>query len=409
MSQATGGTGATSAFNNQVVTLISETTSVIPQVEVTYVSSSEGSGGTQVTTRTTISGSQTPTLTLNADRVGIQTVRAVVDHPSRCLDSFQVDNLDPDVSDGGFDGGIASNTATFETISAANRSRSFVNAEFVSEVSDDSAFSSQNLFLNQFASQGDVDDPSGPATVVYAPEEDLTVRITLAAAAGQGFNGNAGGEGGITIFTYTLKQNTEYVLKTGATVEPAASIGRGGAGAYFYEKGRLLVACGGGGGSGWSGGNGGDGGGAGIGGASGSGAGAGTGAIRIADGQLTASGELPSGTAGGKIESCTTGIYWSRQGKSPCEDVGSTVWRDFDGDEVDVGPTATITRGYKSSDENLYGYRNNGGNSSTSIRGTFVGGGGAGGSGYTSGDVVIIDSRQGGNRSNRAWSSIELV
>ena len=208
MSQATGGTGATSAFNNQVVTLVSQTTSVIPQVEVTYTSSSEGSGGTVITTRTTISGSQTPTLTLNADRVGIQTVRAVVDHPSRCLDSFQVDNLDPDVSDGGFDGGIASNTAPFETISAANRSRSFVNAEFVSEVSDDSAFSSQNLFLNQFASQGDVDDPSGPATVVYAPEEDLTVRITLAAAAGQGFNGNTGGEGGITIFTYTLKQNT---------------------------------------------------------------------------------------------------------------------------------------------------------------------------------------------------------
>ena len=140
---------------------------------------------------------------------------------------------------------------------------------------------------------------------------------------------------------------------------------------------------------------------------------------------MTASGELPSGTSGGKIESCTTGIYWSRQGKSPCEDVGSTVWRDFDGDEVDVGPTATITRGYKSSDEVLYGYRNNGGNSSTSIRGTFVGGGGAGarggnattsasgggggGSGYTSGDVVIVDSRQGGNTSNRAWSSIELV
>jgi hypothetical protein len=433
MPQATGGTGATSAFNNQVVTLLSQTTSVVPQVEVTYVSSSEGSGGTQVTTRTTISGSQTPTLTLNADRVGIQTVRAVIDHPSRCLDYYQTTAnqltgeypIDYDVSDGAFDGGIASNTATFETISAANRSRSFINAEFVSEASDDSAFSSQNLFLNQFASQGDPDEPAITATVIYAPEEDLTVRITLAAAAGQGFNGNSGGEGGITIFTYTLKRNTEYVFKTGATVEPAASIGRGGAGAYFYEKGRLLVACGGGGGSGWSGGNGGDGGGAGIGGASGSGAGAGTGAIRIADGQLTASGELPSGTAGGKIESCTTGIYWSRQGKSPCEDVGSTVWRDFDGDEVDVGPTATITRGYKSSDENLYGYRNNGGNSSTSIRGTFVGGGGAGarggnaatsasgggggGSGYTSGDVVIIDSRQGGNRSNRAWSSIELV
>jgi len=433
MSQATGGTGATSAFNNQVVTLLSQTTSVVPQVQVTYVSSSEGSGGTQVTTRTTISGSQTPTLTLNADRVGIQTVRAVIDHPSRCLDYYQTTAnrltgeypIDYDVSDGAFDGGIASNTATFETISAANRSRSFINAEFVSEASDDSAFSSQNLFLNQFASQGDPDEPAITATVMYAPEEDLTVRITLAASAGQGFNGNSGGEGGITIFTYTLKRNTEYVFKTGATVEPAASIGRGGAGAYFYEKGRLLVACGGGGGSGWSGGNGGDGGGAGISGASGSGAGAGTGAIRVSDGQLTAAGELPSGTSGGKIESCTTGIYWSRQGKAPCEDVGSTTWRDFNGEEVSQGPTATITRGYKSSDEVLYGYRNNGGNSSTSVRGTFVGGGGAGarggnattstsgggggGAGYTSGDVVIVQARQGGNTSSRCWASVELV
>ena len=431
MSQATGGTGGTSAFNNQVVTLVSQTTSVIPQVEVTYISSSEGSGGTQVTTRTTISGSQTPTLTLNADRVGIQTVRAVVDHPSRCLDYYQTTAdpltgeypIDYDVSDGAFDGGIASNTATFETISAANRSRSFINAEFVSEVTDDTAFSVQNLFLNQFASQGDTDEPSIAATIVYAPEEDLTVRITLAASAGQNFNGNTGGEGGITIFTYTLKQNTEYVLKTGATVEPASSIGRGGAGAYFYEKGRLLVACGGGGGSGWSGGNGGDGGGAGIAGASGSGAGAGTGATRVADGQLTAAGELPSGTSGGKIESCTTGIYWRDQGKSPCEDVGSTTWRDYLGN---VGSsTATLTRGYKSSNETLYGYRNNGGNSSTSVRGTFVGGGGAGatggnattsasgggggGSGYTSGDVVIVQARQGGNTSNRCWASIELV
>ena len=423
MSQATGGTGGTSAFNNQVVTLVSQTTSVVPQVEVTYVSASEGSGGTQITTKTTISGSQTPTLTLNADRVGIQTVRAVVDHPSRCLDRYQATRVDREVSDGRFDGGLASNTATFETISAANRSRSFVTAEFVSEVTDDSAFFSQNLFLNQLPIQGDTDEPSIPAAIVYAPEEDLTVRITLAASAGQSFNGNAGGEGGRTIFTYTLKRNVEYVFKTGATVEPASSIGRGGAGAYFYEKGRLLVACGGGGGSGWSGGNGGDGGGAGIAGASGSGAGAGTGGTRVADGQLTAAGELPSGTSGGKIESCTTGIYWRDQGKSPCEDVGSTTWRDYLGN---VGSsTATLTRGYKSSNETLYGYRNNGGNSSTSVRGTFVGGGGAGatggnattsasgggggGSGYTSGDVVIVQARQGGNTSNRCWASIELV
>ena len=66
-------------------------------------------------------------------------------------------------------------------------------------------------------------------------------------------------------------KNTEYTFKLGATVEPTASIGRGGAGAYFYEKGRLLVACGGGGASGWYGGSGGDGGGAGVAGQSGTG------------------------------------------------------------------------------------------------------------------------------------------
>ena len=99
------------------------------------------------------------------------------------------------------------------------------------------------------------------------------------------------------------------------------------------------------------------------------------------------------------------------------------TWRDYLGN---VGSsTATITRGYKSSNETLYGYRNNGGNSSTSVRGTFVGGGGSGatggnattsasgggggGSGYTSGDVVIVESIQGGNTSNRCWASIELV
>ena len=116
-----------------------------------------------MTTRTTISGSQTPTLT-QFDRVGIQTVRAVVDHPSRCLDRFQVltGEYTDDVSDGAFDGGLASNTATFETISAANRSRSFVNAEFVSEVTDDSSFFSQNLFLNQLPIQGDTDEPVSP-------------------------------------------------------------------------------------------------------------------------------------------------------------------------------------------------------------------------------------------------------
>jgi hypothetical protein len=51
--------------------------------------------------------------------------------------------------------------------------------------------------------------------VIYPPEKDIRVRITLAAGAGAS-RGSRGGEGGLSVFEYTLKQNTEYTLKLGA-------------------------------------------------------------------------------------------------------------------------------------------------------------------------------------------------
>ena len=143
----------------------------------------------------------------------------------------------------------------------------------------------------------------------------------MAASAGQDFNGNKGGEGGTCKFSYTLKRNTEYVFKLGTTIEPTSSLGRGGAGAYFYEKGRLLVACGGGGASGWSSGRGGAGGGPSVAGAPGSGSDGGAGGQNVPDGQLSSEGQLDFRTTGGKIESCTTGNYYAINGFSPCEDV----------------------------------------------------------------------------------------
>jgi len=435
MAQATGGGGGKSAYNNQVVSLLKgSTTSVSPYVQVTYTSASQSGSGTQITTKTTISGSKTDRLTLNSDRVGIQTVRAVVKHPSSCLNEYQAGPIiysdDQDKANGTFDGGLTSNTADFESISAANLSRSILKYELVNEASSDFISDEQNLFTNSLnfrtdlPDAGDVSETGVAAIVFYAPEEDITVKITMAGSAGQGFNGRSGGSGGACIFTHTLTQNTEYVVKLGGTIEPSSSIGRGGAGAYLYEKGRLLVACGGGGASGWSGGNGGDGGGAGVAGAPGSGSGGGAGGQKVNAGQLSSVGQLPQGTAGGNIESCTTGIYWARNGYAPCQDIGTTVqWYDFDGD---VTPnTANINRGYKSSNESLYGYRNNGGNSSTSVNGIFVGGGGSGatggsattnskgggggGSGYTSGAVNILQTQQGGNSSSRAFITIELL
>ena len=134
---------------------------------------------------------------------------------------------------------------------------------------------------------------------------------------------------------------------------------------------------------------------------------------------------MPNGINGGKIESCTTGTYWANQGISPCDDVGQQQFRTFQG--TIVSGTATIQRGYKSSGSltgSTFGYRNNGGDSTSSVSGTFVGGGGAGayggnaatnasaggggGSGYTDGSVTIVSSSRGGNTSSSAYANIKL-
>jgi len=408
MARSGGGSGGQSAYNSQIATLVSGTSAVNgvdPFIEVSYTSASQ-SGGSQVTTNTTISGATSPTLTIKSDRVGIQTVQCRLTHPTSA------------------DSPILSNTVNFETISAVNLSRSILSYERCYDTNYEIflARTDQNLFLSSVGFAGHIPIPE-LAVVLYVTEENIPVKITMSGSAGQSFNGNAGGEGGRCVFSYTLQKNVEYVLKLGCTVEPTSSIGRGGAGAYFYEKGRLLVACGGGGASGWSGGTGGAGGGAGIVGANGSGSGGGKGGVKVNDGQLPSAGLLPSGISGGKIESCTSGLYWKNQGISPCSDVGQQKFRDSNGNIV--SSSATLQRGYKSAPITNYGFRHNGGNSSTSVGGVFVGGGGSGAyggnaasnassggggaSGYTNGSVSIISSSQGGNQSNLAVANIEVL
>ena len=134
---------------------------------------------------------------------------------------------------------------------------------------------------------------------------------------------------------------------------------------------------------------------------------------------------MPNGSDGGKVESCTTGNYWANAGYSPCDDVGQQQFRTNQG--TVVSDTAILQRGYKSSGTNAgstYSYRNNGGDSSTSVGGSFIGGGGAGayggdavrnansggggGSGYSDGSVTIVESLRGGNTSLLAYVSIKL-
>ena len=424
---ATGGKGGESAYNNQVVTLQENAESgVQPFVEVTYTSATQGGGQTQ-TIKTNISGSQTKSLTVRSDTVGVQQVKCLVKHPTAALNYFQGQLPSFNLTSGIVDGGLMTDPANFEAISAVNLTQSNLTIEIVRD-DDVNRFrrEEQNLFLGPLNLQATTSDFDMTRAInVFAPDENIAVRVDMAGSAGQSFNGNSGGEGGRCTFTTTLQKGVEYTFKLGATVEPTSSIGRGGAGAYFYEKGRLLVACGGGGASGWYGGTGGDGGGAGVAGASGTGQNRGSGGIKYNDGDLPAAGVLPSGATGGKIESCTTGGYWSTLGFSPCSDLGQRQFVLANG-QINTS-TTVIERGYKAADVNSdYGFRHNGGNSQViGANGLFVGGGGAGAgggnaasgadsggggaSGYSNGTVTITSSEQGGNNSSLAFAQIRLL
>ena len=417
MSRAGGGGGGTSAYNNNAITLQSGTSSatgVDPYVEVEYTSAS--ATGETVTTTTKVTGAQSNELTLRRDTVGIHTVQCKISHPTAVNNPTSSDTRENDP--------IWTDKVEFSALSAVNLTRSNLTYECTRDESlGNHRVETVNLFVQPMTLAGTPTNSNATRNIhVYPPEEDLLVKVTMSAAAGESFNGNKGGQGGRSIFTYTLLKNTEYTFKLGCTVEPTSSIGRGGAGAYFYEGGRLLVACGGGGASGWNHG-GGKGGGGGTSGENGRGANGGNGGQKVNDGELTASGILPSGIKGGKVESCTTGQFLRDQGHAPCEFTGSSErFMLFNGTKN--MNTRLIKRGYKA-DFDKFGYRHNGGNSSSQVNGQFVGGGGSGAyggdaagdptsggggaSGYDNGSVNMLWSQQGGNGNSQAQCLIELL
>ncbi len=413
--RANGGGGGTSAYNSDACTLQTDqgATGVDPYIEVEYTSPSES--GIQVTTTTTISGAQEKKLSLKRDTVGIHTVQCKISHPTA------VNN--PASSSTRENSPVWTDKVEFNALSAVNLTRSNLTYEICQD-NTTSSYSTEtvNLFVQPLVLTGwSASNNSYRNIMIFPQEEDITVRMTMSGSAGQDFNGNKGGQGGLSIFTYTLQRNTEYTLKLGVTIEPTASIGRGGAGAYFYEGGRLLVACGGGGAAGW-GNAGGKGGGAEVPGQRGGGSSGGDGGEKVNAGELPASGVLPNGHIGGKVESCTTGQYWRDQGIAPCEFMGEGKFRLFNG--TINSNTKSIKRGYKA-DYDKFGYRHNGGNSSQQVNGTFVGGGGAGayggdaciiansagggGSGYTNGSVNMLWNQQGGNGNSQAQCLVELL
>ena len=429
MSRAGGGGGGRSAYDDSILNKQSDATSLVPYVEVKYISATQ-SGGSSVTTTIGASGVTTPNLTLSATRVGIHTVRCKLTHPvavnKATTASLPVTRANSP---------IYTNTVNFQTISKVNSQRSNVTYEITKDWNTNFGSGTVNLYQQSLSLAATTANPNRTVTL-YAPEENIQVEIQLSGGAGDGFNGGTGGRGGGTRFVYTLIQDTEYTFKFGYNTDEngTASLGRGGPGAYFYEKGILLVACGGVGASGWHGATGGatgapggDGGGAGQAGQAGTGNGGGIGGIRVDNGQLPASGVQANGITGGKVESCTSGVYWAQQGISPCSTFGVSHFRDYQGNNV--GQSAHMLRGYKAASNHTTasgwnGFRTNGGFSFSHVGGTFVGGGGSGAyggnaasdtssggggaSGYTNGAVNIIGAQVGVNRANFSSAEIRL-
>ena len=338
----------------------------------------------------TASGTRTPNLTIRTDTLGLNQVKCIISHPTACNSP------------------IITRIANFSVVSA----REILNFESVNDNGTFLGSGSVNLFNNPTTFSADPNNVVR-SLVIYPPEKDVRVRITLAAGAGAS-RGSRGGEGGLSVFEYTLKQNTEYTFKLGAATFPTGGSNGGGGAAYLYEKARLIAVCGGGGGSGTSG-RGGDGGGIGVGGEFGQGRNSGAGGRVVTTGNLpSGSGAFSSGSSGGQASGCTIGDHYRFIGFSPCQDVGQRQWTGFGGNVT--SQTAFIQRGYKAG----LGYRNNGGNGGGNEGGggsgayggnaaVGDGSGGGGGSGYTDGSIILLSTRLGGNSSTNAFAIIESL
>lgn len=346
----------------------------------------------------TVSGANSPTLTISNTTIGTSTITVTVSHPSAGNSPVTSDGVD------------------YQVVSA----RTIVEYHQHADSKEYYGSGSKNLFDGPLTITA---DPNRPVrtTSFHSPEQDITIKITLAAGAGAGRNGFNGGQGGRSEFIITLEQNQEYILKLGAQVQPTGGANGGGGAAYLYKKGRLIVALGGGGGAGTSG-RGGSGGGTGVAGERGGGRDGGSGGTLFSQGTLPTIGFFPGGDVyggvnwtsptAGRVSACPPGFEYFTSRFSPCEDMGQERFRTGDGTEISQTPI--ITRGYKPG----IGHRNNGGNGSGNEggggsgafggnAGGSNGSGGGGASGYTSGDVTVLATQLGGNTSTNAFVTFE--
>ena len=349
---------------------------------------------------TDISGQGTPRLKIRSDESAFNPTRrvyCVVSHPSATNGPLTSDEVTSTVYDP-----TLQDFLIVETIST-----------------DDTAeISTVNLGNGEKVLDGGAQDISNTGTSLYlyslySPDKDLNVEMDLYggrgdnAGGGAGGDGGNGGEGGFSRIQFTMDQNVEYMI-AGLT----QSVGT----PFLYRKANL-IACVGKGGDAGKFGDGGKGGGIGQSGQDGFGRGPGKGGPVVMTGNLPAEGIFGSsssfeavspdtkatGNKGGRVASCTRGVYYRNQGISACGGVGNVKFRADDG--TVLSETGEIERGFKAGYNVIQtaGARVSvlgglGGAGATGGEGS-SGGGSGGGSGYTDGSVNVISTTRPGTMS----------
>ena len=412
--------GITTIFPTVSITTQPEDSEVVEDVDTTFsvvVSTSDNTNsslsynwylnGSSLSDSSLVSGSKTDTLTIKREEPALNRVYCEVSHPT----------AQPGI--------VTSTEAKLDVFSARAliNYEKFGNGELYETGSRDIGASGGFTFPA-------VAERAARIIILWSSEKDVDVKITMGGCNGDSRNGNRGGEGGLSVFKMTMKQDFEYVVKLGVTDSRGGGarggdLGGGGL-AVIYEKAKVLAVCGGGGGAGTNG-RGGDGGGVNVVGENAPGTG-GFGGAYIGVGELPPRGETQAGrtgdqdfdndsSGGGRLSGCTIGLYYAGQGLAPCDDI-STEKVPFRTNIGGIYSNTLLFRGYKSGQ----GHRNNGGAGSGNGGGGGAGArggqgsgqqGGGGASGYQSGQIELLPSsvlptgtRQGGNAAN-AFFSIE--
>ena len=339
---------------------------------------------------TTVTGSNTDTLTINSSSTANGTIRCKVS------------------ATGVQESPVFSNTVSYVVV----EKRSLIEIETYNYTNATATLSEFDLANGDLTI--DYATYPGNAVCLYAGDKDINVEVDMYGGKGTDNGSNLGGEGGYSKIRFTMAKDVEYIL-TGLFDSVNAP--------FLYRKGTLIAVVGGGGDAGTVNSDGGDGGGVNVAGENGGGNG----------GDLFAAGTLPSdgyfgslttltavtpdtnatGVDGGRTLPCPRGDYWRNQGKSPCEDLGTIKFRTPNGTEI--SNTAAIARGFKSGynimqtkgdQENDSG---EGGSGATGGQGGNNRSGGGGGSGYTDGSVTVVETQLGGSSFANAKIILRVV